>query len=38
VLAETLQAPNTIGLTFEVFAGDTPVREALRNLPSTPDV
>jgi uncharacterized protein YbjT (DUF2867 family) len=38
VLAEALQAPNTIGLTFEVFAGDTPVREALRNLPSTPDV
>jgi uncharacterized protein YbjT (DUF2867 family) len=38
VLAETLQAPNTIGLTFELFAGDTPVREAVRNLSSTPDV
>jgi uncharacterized protein YbjT (DUF2867 family) len=38
VLAETLQAPNTIRLTFEVFAGDTPVSEAVRNLPSTPDV
>ena len=32
VLAETLQAPNTIGLTFEVFGGDTPVREAVRAL------
>jgi nucleoside-diphosphate-sugar epimerase len=32
VLAETLQAPNTIRLTFEVFAGDTPAREAVRNL------
>src|SRR5918999_4130202 len=32
VLAETLQAPNTIGLTFELFAGDTPAREAVRNL------
>jgi nucleoside-diphosphate-sugar epimerase len=38
VLAETLQAPNTIRLTFEVFAGDTPVREAVRNLQPTPDV
>ncbi|HTE61000.1 MAG TPA: SDR family oxidoreductase [Solirubrobacteraceae bacterium] len=39
VLAETLQAPNTIGLTFEVFAGDVPAREAVRSLgagPSTP--
>jgi nucleoside-diphosphate-sugar epimerase len=32
VLAETLHAPNTIRLTFEVFAGDTPVRDAVRNL------
>jgi uncharacterized protein YbjT (DUF2867 family) len=32
VLAETLQAPNTIGLTFEVFAGETPAREAVRGL------
>jgi uncharacterized protein YbjT (DUF2867 family) len=38
VLAETLQAPNTIGLTFELFAGDMPAREAVRNLSSTPDV
>jgi uncharacterized protein YbjT (DUF2867 family) len=34
VLAETLQAPNTIGLTFEVFGGDTPAREAVRALGS----
>jgi len=33
VLAETLQAPGTIGLTFEVFSGDTPVRDAVRALP-----
>jgi uncharacterized protein YbjT (DUF2867 family) len=32
VLAETLRAPNTIGLTFEVFAGDTPARDAVRDL------
>jgi len=32
VLAETLQAANTIRLTFEVFAGDTPAREAVRDL------
>lgn len=38
VLAETLQAPNTVHLTFEVFAGDTPVREAVRNLEPTPGV
>jgi len=38
VLAETLAAPNTIRLTFEVFAGDTPAREAVRNLRATPDV
>ena len=38
VLAETLQAPNTIRSTFEVFAGDTPARDAVRNLQPTPDV
>jgi uncharacterized protein YbjT (DUF2867 family) len=38
VLLETLLARSTIGLTFEVFAGDTPARDAVRNLPSTPDV
>jgi nucleoside-diphosphate-sugar epimerase len=38
VLAETLQAPNTIRLTFEVFAGDVPAREAVRNLQPTPNV
>jgi nucleoside-diphosphate-sugar epimerase len=38
VLAETLQAPNTISLTFEVLAGDTPAREAVRNLQPTRDV
>jgi nucleoside-diphosphate-sugar epimerase len=38
VIAETLQAPNTIRLTFEVFEGDTSAREAVRNLQSTPDV
>jgi nucleoside-diphosphate-sugar epimerase len=32
VLAETLQAPNTIGLIFEVFAGEVPAREAVRSL------
>ncbi len=32
VLAETLRAPGTIGLTFEVFSGDTPVSEAVRAL------
>ena len=31
-LAETLQAPGTIGLTFEVFSGDTQAREAVRSL------
>ncbi len=36
VLAETLQAPNTIRLTFELFAGDTPAREAVRALRPTP--
>jgi uncharacterized protein YbjT (DUF2867 family) len=38
VLAETLQAPNTIRLTFELFAGDTPARDAVRNLQPTPNV
>jgi uncharacterized protein YbjT (DUF2867 family) len=32
VLAETLAAPNTIRLTFELFAGDVPAREAVRAL------
>jgi uncharacterized protein YbjT (DUF2867 family) len=32
VLVETLLAPSTIRLTFELFAGDTPAREAIRNL------
>jgi nucleoside-diphosphate-sugar epimerase len=32
VLAETLQAPNTIRLTFELFAGETPARDAVRSL------
>jgi aspartate-semialdehyde dehydrogenase len=32
VLAETLHAPRTIGLTFEVFSGKTPVREAIGSL------
>jgi uncharacterized protein YbjT (DUF2867 family) len=32
VLAETLAAPETAGLTFEVFGGATPVREALRAI------
>ena len=32
VLAETLQAPSTIGLTFEVFSGETRVSEAVRRL------
>jgi uncharacterized protein YbjT (DUF2867 family) len=32
VLAETLQEPGTIGLTFEVFSGETPAREAVRRL------
>jgi uncharacterized protein YbjT (DUF2867 family) len=32
VLAETLEAPGTIGLTFEVFSGETPVRQAVREL------
>jgi uncharacterized protein YbjT (DUF2867 family) len=32
VLAEVLSAPNTIGKTFECFAGDTSVAEAVRAL------
>jgi uncharacterized protein YbjT (DUF2867 family) len=32
VLAETLQAPGTSGLTFEVFSGETDAREAVRSL------
>jgi uncharacterized protein YbjT (DUF2867 family) len=32
VLAETLQAPATIGLTFEVFSGETQAGEAVRGL------
>jgi uncharacterized protein YbjT (DUF2867 family) len=38
VLAETLLAPSTVRLTFEVFAGDVPAREAVRNLRPAPDV
>ncbi len=38
VLLETLLAPSTIRLTFEVFAGATPARDAVRNLLPTPDV
>jgi uncharacterized protein YbjT (DUF2867 family) len=32
VLAQVLVAPNTIGLTFELFTGDIPVAEAVRAL------
>src|SRR4051812_9916023 len=32
VLLATLSAPNTIGVTFELFAGDTPIAEAVRSL------
>ncbi|WP_067503993.1 SDR family oxidoreductase [Actinoplanes sp. TFC3] len=32
VLAATLTTPATIGVTFEVFAGDTPVEQALTGL------
>lgn len=32
VLLECLSAPNTIGVEFELFAGDTPAREAVRSL------
>jgi uncharacterized protein YbjT (DUF2867 family) len=34
VLAGTLTAANTIGVTFELFAGDTPIPEALAGLRS----
>jgi nucleoside-diphosphate-sugar epimerase len=36
VLAETLPAENTAGLTFEAFAGDVPARDAVRSLPGNP--
>ena len=36
VLAATLTTPATIGLTFELFAGETPVQDALEALESTP--
>jgi uncharacterized protein YbjT (DUF2867 family) len=32
VIAEVLDAPNTIGVTFEVFGGDRSVAEAVRSL------
>jgi uncharacterized protein YbjT (DUF2867 family) len=32
VIAKVLDAPNTIGVTFEVFSGDLPVDEAVRSL------
>jgi nucleoside-diphosphate-sugar epimerase len=32
VLLETLGAPNTIGATFELLAGETPARDAVRAL------
>jgi uncharacterized protein YbjT (DUF2867 family) len=32
VIAAVLDAPNTIGVTFEVFGGDRPVAEAVRSL------
>jgi hypothetical protein len=32
VLYETLRETGTIGLTFEVFSGETPAREAVRAL------
>jgi nucleoside-diphosphate-sugar epimerase len=32
VLAEALQAPGTVHTTFELFAGDTPARDAVRAL------
>jgi uncharacterized protein YbjT (DUF2867 family) len=38
VLLETLRAPSTIRLTFELFAGDIPARDAIRNLLPTRDV
>ena len=35
VIAQVLDAPNTIGVTFEVFAGDVPVADAVRSLGGT---
>jgi uncharacterized protein YbjT (DUF2867 family) len=32
VLLECLEAPNTIGVEFELFAGEVPAREAVRSL------
>jgi nucleoside-diphosphate-sugar epimerase len=32
VLLEALDAPNTVGVTFELLAGETPAREAVRSL------
>ena len=32
VIAEVLDAPNTIGVTFELFSGDLSVAEAVRSL------
>jgi uncharacterized protein YbjT (DUF2867 family) len=32
VLLECLQAPNTIGVEFELFEGEVPAREAIRSL------
>ena len=32
VLLECLQAPNTVGVEFELFEGDVPAREAVRSL------
>jgi uncharacterized protein YbjT (DUF2867 family) len=32
VIARVLDAPNTIGVTFEVFGGDQPLDEAVRSL------
>jgi hypothetical protein len=38
VLLETLRNPSINRMIFEVFTGDIPVREALRNLLPNPDV
>ncbi len=32
VLLECLDSPGTVGVTFELLAGETPAREALRTL------
>ena len=32
VLAEVIEADNTIGKTFDVLNGDTPVKQAVRSL------